>query len=58
MGGITQFNPTNTTGPDGYINYKMSGGDKLGSGGGLGGGVFGWGFIILFVLWVIGELFG
>ena len=36
MGDITYINPTSTRGPDGYINYKMSGGDKLGSGGGPG----------------------
>ena len=58
MSGIIYFNPTSTSGPDGYINYKMSGGDKLGSGGGLGCGFLGWVFIILFVLWVIGKLFG
>lgn len=58
MGDITYLNPTSTSGPDGYINYKMSGGDKLGSGGGPGCGFLGWAFIALFVLWVIGKLFG
>ena len=58
MNGITYFNPTSTSGPDGYINYKMSGGDKLGSSGGPGGGFVGWGFVILMALWVIGKLFG
>ena len=52
------FNPTSTSGPDGYIKYKMSGGDKLGSGGGPGCGFVGWVFVILMVLWVIGKLFG
>ena len=28
----TDFNPTSTSGPDGYINYKMPGREKLGSG--------------------------
>ena len=56
MSGITYFNPTSTRGPDGYINYKMSSGDKFGSDGGLG--LVGWGFIILVALWVIGKLFG
>ena len=58
MSSIRHFNPTSTSGPDGYINYKMSGGDKLGSGGGSGGGFVGWGFVILFALWVMGKLFG
>ena len=58
MSDITYFNPTSTSGSDGYINYKMSGGDKLGSGGGSGCGFLGWVFIALFVLWVIGKLFG
>lgn len=55
---ISCFNPTSRSGPDGYINYKMSGGDNLGSGGGLGCDLFGWGCIILFVLYIIGKLFG
>lgn len=55
---IRYFDPTKTTGSDGYINYKMSGGDKLGSGGGSGCGGFGWFFIILFVLWLIGKVVG
>ena len=25
---VTYFNPTSTSGSDGYINYKMSGGDS------------------------------
>lgn len=58
MSGIIYFNPTSTSGPNGYINYKMSGGDKLGSGGGSGGGFVRWGFVILFALWVMGKLFG
>lgn len=58
MSGITYFNPTSTSGPDGYINYKMSGGDRLGSDGGPGLGLVGWGFIILMALWIIGKLFG
>ena len=35
LASIIYFNPTSTSGPDGYINYKMSGGDRGGSGGGL-----------------------
>lgn len=31
---IAYFDPTSRSGPDGYINYKMSGGDSGGSGGG------------------------
>ncbi len=58
MNGITYFNLTSTSGPDGYFNYKMSGGDKLGSGGRPGCGFMGWVFIILFMLWIIGKLFG
>ena len=58
MSGITYFNPTSTSGSDGYINYKMSGGDKLSSNGGPGLGLIVWGFIILMALWVIGKLFG
>lgn len=58
MSSIIYFNPKSTRGPDGYINYMMSGGDKLGSGGGSGCGFFGWGFIILFALWVIGKFVG
>ncbi len=58
MDGIIYFDPTSKTGPDGYINYKMSGGDKLGSGGGPGCGGFGWFFIILFVLLLLGILGG
>ena len=58
MGDITYINLTSTREPDGYINYKMSGRDKLGSGGGPGCGFIGWGFVILFALWIIGKLFG
>lgn len=54
---ITYFDPTSTSGPDGYINYKMSGGDSGGSGGGPGCGLFGWIIIILIVLEVIGKIF-
>lgn len=46
------------SGLDGYINYKMSGGDRIGSGGGQGCGFIGWIFSVLIVLWVIGKLFG
>ena len=53
---ITYFNPTSTSGPDGYINYKMSGGDSGGSGGGPGCGFLGWILIILIVLEVIGKM--
>ena len=55
---IAYFNPTSISGPDGYINYKMSDGDKFGSDGGPGLGLVGWGFIILMALWVIGKFFG
>ena len=58
MNDITYFNPTGTSGPDGYINYKMSGGDRLGSSGGPECGFIGWAFTILMLLWVIGKLFG
>lgn len=53
---ITYFNPTSTSGPDGYINYKMSGGDSGGSGGGPRCGFLGWILIILIVLEVIGKM--
>ena len=53
---ITYFNPTSTSGPDGYINYKMSGGGSGGSGGrGPGCGFWGWVLIIIFVLYIIGQ---
>lgn len=29
--GVIYFDPTSTSGPDGYINYKMSGGGSGGS---------------------------
>lgn len=58
MNEITYFDPTSTSGPDGYINYKMSGGDNSGSDGRPGCGIVGWIFIILFVLWAIGKLCG
>ena len=54
--GVIYFNPTSTSGPDGYINYKMSGGSG-GSGGNSGGcGIWLWIIIILFVLEIIGKL--
>ena len=55
--GVIYFNPTSTSGPDGYINYKMSGGSG-GSGGNSGGGcgIWLWMIIILFVLELIGKL--
>ena len=60
MSGIAYFDPTSTNGSDGYINYKMSGGDKLGSGGGPGCGFLGWVFMALFgvvgnwkTIWVV-----
>ena len=58
---ITYFDPTSTSGPEGYINYKMSGGGSGGSGGGGGGsgsgcGLWIWIFIILFVLETISKL--
>ena len=55
--GVIYFNPTSTSGPDGYINYKMSGGSG-GSGGNSGGGcgIWLWIIIILFVLELIGKL--
>lgn len=55
---VTYFNPTSTSGPDGYINYKMSGGDSAGSGGGPESGFLGWIIIILIVSEVIGKIFG
>lgn len=55
MADITCFNPTSTSGPDGYINYKMSGGNSGGSSGGPGCGFLGWILIILFVLEVISK---
>ena len=58
LASIIYFNPTSASGPDGYINYKMSGGDSGGTGGGPGCGFFGWILIILFVLEVIGKIFG
>ncbi len=56
---IIYFDPTSTSGPDGYINYKLSGGDSGGSGGGgrgSGCGILGWIIIILFVLEIISKL--
>lgn len=55
---ITYFDPTSTSGPDGYINYKLSGGGSGGSGGGRGSGcgVLAWIIIILFVLELIAKL--
>lgn len=55
--GISYFNPTSTSGPDGYINFKLSGGDSGGSGGsrGPGCGIWVWIIIILFVLEIIGK---
>lgn len=53
---IIYFDPTSTSGLDGYMNYKMSGGS--GFGGGSGGGFSKWILVILFVLWVIGKLSG
>ena len=53
---ITYFNATSTSGADGYINYKMSGGDSGGSGGGPGCEFLIWILIILFVLDVIGKM--
>ena len=55
--GVIYFDPTSTSGPDGYINYKMSGGSG-GSGGNSGGGcgIWLWIIIILFVLELIGKL--
>lgn len=53
---IAYFDPTSRSGPDGYINYKMSGGDSGGSGGGPGCGIWLWIFIILAVLEIIGKL--
>lgn len=56
--GAFYFDPTSTSGPDGYINYKMSGGGSGGSGGNSGGGcgIWLWIIIILFVLELIGKL--
>lgn len=54
--GVSYFDPTSTSGPDGYINYKMSGGGSGGSGGGPGCGIWVWIIIILFVLELIGKL--
>ena len=56
LASIIYFNPTSTSVPDGYINYKMSGGDRGGSGGGPGCGFLGWILIILIVLEVIGKM--
>lgn len=52
------FDPTSRTGPDGYINYKMSGGGSGSSGGGSGCGWLLWVLIILAVLELIGEIAG
>lgn len=59
MSSILRFDPTSTSGPDGYINYKLSGGGSGGSGGGgrtSGCGIWLWIIIILFVLELIGKL--
>ena len=50
------FNPTSTSGPDGYINYKLSGGDSDGGGSGPGCGMLVWVIIIFAVLNVIGKI--
>ena len=56
--GVIYFDPTSTSGPDGYINYKMSGGSggNVGKSGG-GCGIWLWIIIILFVLEIIGKIF-
>lgn len=51
-GGIKYFNATSTSGPDDYINYKLSGGDRLGSGGRLRCGIIGWGYCLI---WAVGN---
>ena len=55
---IMYFNPTSTSGPDGYINYKMTGGGSGGSGRNSGGGCGMWlGIVILLiVLEIIGKM--
>lgn len=58
--GITYFDPTRLSGPEGYINYKLSGGGSGGNGGGGRGpgcGMWVWVIIILFLLLeIIGKL--
>lgn len=59
MNGILYFDPTSTSGPDGYINYKLSSGGSGGSGDGGRGpgcGIWLWIIIILFILELIGKL--
>lgn len=50
------FDPTGTTGPNGYLNYKMSGGDNGGNSNGPGCGVWIGIMIVLFVLEIIAKL--
>lgn len=53
---ITYFNPNSTSGSDGYVNFKMSGGDN-GGGGGSGPGCGFWVIVIVvIVLYVMGRL--
>ena len=52
---ILYFNPSNQSGPNGYVNYKMSGGGS-GSSAGTGCGFALWVMIILFVLEILGKL--
>ena len=56
LASIIYFNPTSISGPDGYINYKMSGGDSGGPGGSKRCGFLGWIIIILIVMEVIGKM--
>jgi hypothetical protein len=54
---VTYFNPTSTSGPDGFINFKLSGGGSGRNGGnGPGCGIWVWIIIILFVLDIFGRL--
>ena len=58
MSGITCFNPTGISGPDGYINYKCQAETSFAPVADRDVDSFGWVFIILMVLLIIGKLFG
>lgn len=50
---ILHFDPTSQTGPEGYINYKLSGGDSNGGNGEGSGGGNGCSFVVWFIVILI-----
>ena len=53
---INYFDPKKTTGSDGYINYKLSGGESSGGNRGSGSNGLGCGGLILIILLVFAFL--